>query len=484
MRKPITDYLLYKYRYVLSYLCLAALLIAVLWIGTLNVPGGLREQEIRSVGQASMLSRQTLEPSMVINLPYYLLQRLSIFVFGVTEFSIKLPSIVLGTLTMLGVFLLIRAWFKPSIAVISTIVLTASTHFLFQAQDGTPGITFSTIAIWLMVAGMYVTRGKHFHTFWKVLGGVLMGMALYLPMGAYLDLIIIIVALVHPHIRAIIKRLPKKKLLIAMLVGIAAMAPLVYALIIEPREIGRALLGLPPNFTNIKANALQSAFGLFGFAATDKATNGLLQPAYVLPLAAIALLGFCRLLVTHYTARSYVMIMLSLVLMPLALLNPSNQHSVFILMVIATATGFDFLIGYWYRLFPRNPYARVAGLVPLSVLVGGLIYISIGQFFNGYTYNPAVARAYSSDLSLVNTQIRQQKNVTLLADDSEMPIYSLAAHYNKALTVATEPNLEATQITSTRAARNKVPKGWQLKQIITNARANASDRLYIYKKSQ
>ena len=112
MRKP-ADYILYKYRYVLSYFCIAVILVAVLWIGVLYTPGGLREQEIKSVSQASMLSRQTLEPSMVVNLPYYLLQRLSIFVFGVSEFSIKLPSIALGTLTMLGIFMLIRAWFKP-----------------------------------------------------------------------------------------------------------------------------------------------------------------------------------------------------------------------------------------------------------------------------------------------------------------------------------------------------------------------------------
>ena len=107
MRKP-ADYTLYKYRYILSYFCIAVLLVAVLWIGVLYTPGGLREQEIKSVSQASMLSRQTLEPSMVVNLPYYLLQRLSIFVFGVSEFSIKLPSIALGTLTMLGIFMLIR----------------------------------------------------------------------------------------------------------------------------------------------------------------------------------------------------------------------------------------------------------------------------------------------------------------------------------------------------------------------------------------
>ena len=74
MRKP-ADYTLYKYRYILSYFCIAVLLVAVLWIGVLYTPGGLREQEIKSVSQASMLSRQTLEPSMVVNLPYYLLQR-------------------------------------------------------------------------------------------------------------------------------------------------------------------------------------------------------------------------------------------------------------------------------------------------------------------------------------------------------------------------------------------------------------------------
>ena len=57
--------------------------------------------------------------------------------------------------------------------------------------------------------------------------------------------------------------------------------------------------------------------------------------------SAIVLLGFCRLAATHYTARSYVTILMSLVMVPLALLNYNNQYAVFVLMVIAIATGFD-----------------------------------------------------------------------------------------------------------------------------------------------
>ena len=127
------------------------------------------------------------------------------------------------------------------------------------------------------------------------------------------------------------------------------------------------LLGLPSDFMHLKTNALLSSLSLFGFAATDSAADGLLRPAYAMPLTAIALLGFCRLAATHYTARSYVTILMSLVMVPLALLNYNNQYVIFVLMVIAVATGFDFLIRYWYRLFPCNPYARVAGLLPLKI---------------------------------------------------------------------------------------------------------------------
>ncbi|HRQ86905.1 MAG TPA: hypothetical protein PLY16_02230, partial [Candidatus Saccharibacteria bacterium] len=70
--------------------------------------------------------------------------------------------------------------------------------------------------------------------------------------------------------------------------------------------------------------------------------------------------------------------------MPVLLLNPSFTTVSFLPSVLMLAAGLTSLIGYWYRLFPLNPYARVAGLIPIVVLVGTLIFSGLERYFYGY----------------------------------------------------------------------------------------------------
>ena len=163
MKSRVTDYLLYRWRFGLGFTIIAILIGIIVWLGARAIPGELRAAEIHSVLTSSSLSKSSLDPAMIVNFPYHLLQRLSIFAFGATTFAIKLPSLILATLTIIGIFVLTQSWLKRNVAVITTIALATTTQFLFMAQDGTPAITFNTIAVWLLVAGLRVTRGKYFH---------------------------------------------------------------------------------------------------------------------------------------------------------------------------------------------------------------------------------------------------------------------------------------------------------------------------------
>ena len=478
MKSRVTDYLLYRWRFQIGFLAIVALIGLVVWVVALNIPGELRNEEVQSAITSGELARSSLEPSMVVNLPYHILQRASIKLLGVTAFSIKLPSLILGTLTLLGVFMLMRAWLKYNVAVITTLALATTTQFLFMAQDGTPAIIFNAVAIWLLVAGMYVTRGKYFRTFWKVLGGVLMAMALYIPLGVYLVLTLVTTAIIHPHIRFIVKRLGRTKIILASIFGLVSLAPLVYAIIIQP-SIALELTGIPSGLDGAKQAALTTLLNLFGFVANS---DGLLRPAYSLTLTLVALIGLYNLMTTRYTARSYIAVLLSLVLVPLAFLVPAHSHVIYLLMVITVASGFDFLIRYWYRLFPRNPYARVAGLLPLAVLVSGLTFTDIMHYADGYRYTPSVLSHYSQDLDLVRTQAAARGKLMIATTKDERPLYELSTRYTSQLELWTdEPSSEFAAITRSARSKTKIPKSWRLEQIVTNDRTDQGDRLYIYK---
>jgi len=108
MQSQVNDFLVYRWRYILSYAFVGLIIAAVVTIASMYVPGALRSGEMNSALQSGALSMESLDPLMVIDLPYHILQRLSFMAFGVSTISIKLPSIVLGLATILGLYLLVR----------------------------------------------------------------------------------------------------------------------------------------------------------------------------------------------------------------------------------------------------------------------------------------------------------------------------------------------------------------------------------------
>src|SRR3954447_8581287 len=112
MGKQMTDYLLYRWRYALGYSFIGLTVLGLLIVAGLFIPGGLSQSEMNSVvvSNTSSLSFESFRPETVINLPYHLLQHASLSLFGVSPISIKLPSLLLGLLSVVGVFLLLRMW--------------------------------------------------------------------------------------------------------------------------------------------------------------------------------------------------------------------------------------------------------------------------------------------------------------------------------------------------------------------------------------
>lgn len=485
MNTPARDYLLYRWRYPLGYIGIIAILSIVFTMSALYVPGSLREGELQSSLQSANLSLKSIEPAMVINLPYHALQRLSFATFGVTTLSIKLPSIILGVCTALGVFLLLRTWFRKNVAVLGTVLATTTTQFLYLTQDGTPDIMFSFTAIWLLFVATYVTRNKLFGTLWKVLAGVFVAVALYMPLGIYLVIAILTTALFHPHIRFIILRFSRPRLIIAIALGIITLAPVMYASIVDKTTLF-TLLGLPLGKPDLWWNAKQLFTELFNFFSPS--ISHLLHPLYSLGVVLLMIIGFAKMFTVKYTARSYITLTWGVLMMPLILLNPDRVTYLFPLAVILMAMGMTTMITSWYKMFPRNPYARVAGLIPLTILVVGLVSSGIMRYVNNYQYNPDVLSWYSSDLKLLDTTLKKNKSTAdstrLIVSEDQQPFYAMVAKYDKRFTVGTDyESVPAVVMVTNKKFHTARPAANDfLQTIVTNRRLNNADRFYIYKK--
>jgi uncharacterized membrane protein len=481
MGKYITDYSLYRWRYILGYGFIGLVLLAVFAVAGLFVPGALSPGEMQAVikSDAISFSLASFEPAAIINLPYHLLQRISIEIFGLSQLSIKLPSLLLGLLSAVGMLLLLRTWFRRNVAVLTTVLVITTGQFLFVAQSGTESIIYIFWSIWLLVAAMMVSRGARGTGIWKIVLFGIAALSLYTPLSIYILLALVSAILLHPHLRYLVRRLPKPKLLIASFCALLLIAPLGYMIWLEP-SIGLKLLGIPSGWPDFQANAFQLLKQYLDFFSPSSSV--LMTPIYGLGSMILIVLGIIRLVTTKYTARSYITASWIILLLPVLIINPDFVSITFVPVVLLMAMGISTLLSNWYRLFPLNPYARIAGLIPLAVLIGGMVLSGVDRYMYGYLYDPRTAGNFSEDLRLLNTQLADKKRgkTSIVVTEKEKDFYDVVARHNNDILVATAatPTSETTIITKAAYIPNPTVEPWR---IITDSTANDADRFFIYK---
>ncbi|UTX51026.1 glycosyltransferase family 39 protein [Candidatus Saccharibacteria bacterium TM7i] len=478
MKKPedFSHYFLYRWRYVIGYSLIGVLLISLLLFAGLLTPAGLSEAEMNSAATSASLSFTNPETLAVTNLPYRLLQAGVFSVFGISTFTIKLPSLILGLISAAGFILLLRRWFTLNVAVLASLIAVTTGQFLFIAQSGTPSILYIFWPIIILLLGTQITRVKKHRFAMKAAFVAAVALSLYTPLSIYPLLAIILTIFLHPHLRAVLRRLSKKRLAIISVLALFLVAPLVY-LIVKTPSLGISLIGLPGTWP---PNLLENAITVFKqyFLFWEPSATTVMTPVFGLGSMLVIAMGLYRLIRTRETTRSYLVTLWILCLIPILLLNPSYTSVSFVPSMLMLAAGLTSLIGYWYRLFPRNPYARIAGLIPIVILVAVFISTGLIRYAYGYHYTPTVATLFSKDLTLLPKDTK-----TLYVSEKEKPFYAAVAKYRDELTIA-DKRPEASSFTASRAAITTPPKGYKITRVVTNSASHESDRFFVYQKSE
>lgn len=467
----ITSFYIYRFRYWIGYGLISLLLIGLLVFAGLYTPGGISTQEMDAVIKTSSINVADFNSLAITNLPYHLLQLASLNLFGVSDFSIKLPSLVLAFISAVGLILLLQRWFKPNIAVLASIIAVTTGQFLFIAQNGTPSILYVLWAVWLLLLGTLIAKNVRFKTLWKVLFFVVAALSLYTPLSIYALIALAVAALLHPHLRFILRQLSKPRLAGAFALGALITIPLVIGVINTP-ELGLTILGIPSEWPNLLNNVLLLSQQYIGFAV--QSTTGLMTPVFGLGSMLIIGFGIYKLIRTRESTQSYLIIIWLVCLIPVLITSPGFTSVTFLPLVLLLATGLDSLLGYWYRLFPRNPYARIAGLIPLIVLVGVLVLSGLERYVYGYHYDPSTVSNFSKDLSLLPDDTKR-----LVVSTDELVFYQIVASHKKDLTVSTVGS--DNTFTATFEAKNSFT-GYSIDRIVTSSATQDADRFYVYKK--
>lgn len=470
----LTKFTLYRSRYWIGYGLLAVALLGVLVLAGLFVPGGISDQERATAVTSAHLSLHSIADFAITDMPYHVLQKLSFVLFGVSNISIKLPSLILAFLAAGGMILLLIRWFSQNIAILATLITVTTGQFLFIAQNGTPSISYLVWPIWLLVLATYVAQRVRPQTLWYSLLFIVAALSLYTPLSIYILLAIISAIWVHPHLRFIVRKLSRPQLLIGAIIGLLVLLPLLIHAVLEP-SLCLQLLGWKGQGINLGDTMVLLGRQYFDFFKGTSST--FMTPVFGLSSLAIIGYGLYKHIQKRQSSKSYIVIAWIIFLIPALLIDPQNTSVTFVPMLILLATGLNGLLHSWYDIFPLNPYARIAGLLPIIVLVSGMVLVGLERYAYGYSYSPDVASSFSKDLSLLPKSTKH-----LVVSRSELPFYQTVARYNHQLQVSTTIPLHHSY-TVTRTVEPDSHLYGPLERIITSPASQQADRFYVYKNS-
>lgn len=490
VRAKINKIAFYRFRYPLAYFVFAIALATMLLIAGFYLPGGLLDNEVRSALVSDKLSPSllfNLQPEELVYLPYRLLQAGTISLFEMSVIGIKLPSIILGFASALGILYLLNLWYRRNVAIVTAMIAVTTNQFLLSSQAGQAGIAYIFLTTMILIAASMITRKSAYARLWVLAGAALAAISLYMPLNIYVLVALVLTAAIHPHARHVLfKQAPKSILVLGFVIFAIILSPLVVGVINDPSILQR-LLGFSESAGNISANVSSLLQNYTSFATPT--TGAVITPIYGLGLVLLIALGLYRLFSAKYTARSYILSFWLVLLVPLVCLNPGFVSITFIPVVLLVALAVDYLIRSWYVLFPRNPYARVFGLLPLGVLVIGLVVSNIDRYVYGLHYDKAVYSSYSYDLPILTEKMKTFKRedaVLLIVSSKNLEFYqSFAKHqeYVRTLTVSSDVSLAATSPIviverSMKSSVNRAPS-----DILVTRTSENADRFYLYKNS-
>lgn len=475
-KTAVSKLFLYRYRFIIGYITLGLAFTILLFCLPIFASSGLSEAEMSSATASYNLGLDAITSGSLIDLPYHILQKFSIRIFGFSAYAIKLPSIIIGLLLGFLLILLLNRWFKSNVSLLASCLIVLSTPFLFLAGSGTPLIMvvfWPTLLLWL---GSKIQGEKRPKPAYSILFAFALLFAVFTPYMLYFAIFCICFVISQPHLRFIVKNLPKIPLIITALLVLGGITALGFSIYNRPDTILELLFSTNCTFDTFFHNIGEGLSMLFSWRTGSESI--FLSPLISLPSLALVLIGLFSTTKGFFASRNSIASLLLIFTLFITGFNSSAVTFFILPFSILIAHGIKYLLEKWYGLFPKNPYARISALIPLTLLFGFMIIPNLLQYIYGYHYNPNVVGEFSDALSIIRKNLTNGE--TLLVSD-HADFYNILEDFTN-LDIVTSANDISPDNLAVLGKPDKTPTGYQLSRIITSAKSDNSDIIYLYTK--
>ena len=433
---------------------------------------GISEAEMDSATSSYYLNVKSVVNGDLVDLPYRALQKVSIGIFGLSAYSIKLPSIIIGLLLGFLLILLLNRWFKNNVSLLASCLIILSTPFLYLAGSGTPLIMivfWPTFLLWLGSKIHGEKRPKPLYGFCFALALLL---SIFTPYMIYFAIFCILFVFLQPHLRFIVKNLPKIPLIITCIIILGGISALVVNTINHPDTIMELLFAKGFHLHDFWPNLTQGVVPVFSWRGM--AEGNILSPLISLPVFIIALIGIFSTTKGFFASRNSIATLL--IIFTIVITGFNKQAIIFCILpfTILIAHGLKYILEKWYGLFPENPYARISALLPLTVLFALILIPSTLQYLYGYHYNPSINENFTENITIIRENLKDE---TLIATERTDFYQILDRSTSIKVTDKIDETLEHFAYLG---KPESVPEKYELTRIITSAKSDNSDIIYLY----
>lgn len=405
--RTLKELLLYNYRYWFGYSIVIGFIVYFLGWRIGSIPNGLSSTELSTAARNTSLDSFLQMP---LNPLHSLLQWASMNIFGITIWSVRLGSLLIGLLVALLLYSLLKKWFGKPTALLSTAIFISADWFLFIARLGTGAIEFS---LWLCLALICFTKLLEKKTSWLLLFAVSLIGLLFSPFGVYAVITLVVGLFTSRVFRARTNDATWsiKGAIIALLLG--ALAAFFY-FSFKNVSFLQHLLGIQslPSITGYFANVLGN---LTSVVAVLPNSNPTISPTGIFFIRffefIFILFGIIMFWRTRVNRLNLIVLTVSVVLVLASGLSAGSRGSGLVLVpaAIFMTAGIRHFIHQWQRTFPKNPYARIAAYAPLAILFTGVVMLHYASYFLLWPTQASTHQAFQKDIILASKELQRNE---------------------------------------------------------------------------
>ncbi len=404
--KTLRELLLYNYRYIFAYSLIALFIGYFLFWQISTVGPGLAQTEINAAAIHTNALDSLKQPLYPV---FSKLQIFSLKLLPINAYSIRIPSLLIALTTLLLLYQVLKKWLGKPTALLSVALIATADWFLFAARLANGGIEFS---FWFVVALYSITKIlEHKNIYTIALVGSLTAL-LFVPFGPYLALCLGIGVVTCRVIRDRILEAPLTRQITLVAIMVIGVSYLGFSLYNTP-DLAKSLLGLQNGLPSVAQYAKSLLVNGSSIIAVLPATNPVNGPNGIFFVRFFELIfvlfGVFMFWKTRINRLNLIVITSAITLFFVSGLSTDSAASSLLIVpcAIFITAGLRYFIHRWQKTFPKNPYARMAAIIPIVTLLLLTAVQHHRSYFGLWAHQTQTANVFNYDLKLAQDELNK-----------------------------------------------------------------------------